>query len=87
MEQTVRQNLVLKNRESLIIDGVDDVLAFTDEYLELTSDMGVISVEGEELKIEGLSKEKREITICGRISGVFYKEGKNEKGLFRRFFK
>ena len=28
-----------------------------DDYLEITSDMGIIAVEGEELKIEGLSKE------------------------------
>ena len=87
MTEAGKQNLVIKNRELLVIDGVDDVLAFTDEYLELTSNLGVISVEGEELKIEGLSKDKGEITICGRISGVFYKEGKSEKGIFRRFFK
>ena len=82
-----KQCLTLKNREALTIDGVDDVLAFSDDYLEITSNMGVISVEGEELKIEGLSREKREILICGRISGIFYKDGRVEKGIFKRFFK
>ena len=82
-----KQNLTLKNRELLVIDGVDDVLLFNDDYLEITSDMGIIAVEGEELKIEGLSKERREITIRGRVSGIFYKDGRVEKGIFKRFFK
>ncbi len=87
MDQNGKQTLILKNRESLTIDGVDDVLAFSEEYLELSSNLGTIFVEGEGLKIEELSRETSVVSIKGHISGVFYKEGKAEKGFFARFFK
>ena len=87
MEEGKKQNLSIINREKLTIDGVSDVLAFSDEYLEISSSLGIILVEGSELKIEGLSKENGIVNVKGKINGVFYKTEKSEKGIFSKFFK
>ncbi len=87
MEETKKQSLSLKNRELLTIDGVSDVLGFSDEYLEVSSALGTILVEGADLKIEELSRDTGVLNVKGRINGVFYKEGKADKGIFSKFFK
>lgn len=71
----------IKNRCEITINSVDAILAFDEEYVLLDSGDGRVSVEGQRLKIDSFDKEKREVTILGEISGVFYSE-KKSRGLF-----
>lgn len=82
-----KQNLVLENRKKLTIDGIINVNCFNDDYLELSSKLGIIGVEGENLKIEELIQESGKIYITGNISGIFYKEPRNNTGFFNKIFK
>lgn len=81
------QTIILENRTKLTIDSVLNVDSFNEDYLEISTDFGGISVEGKELKIEELRQENGKILIKGVISGVFYKENKASKGLFGGMFK
>ena len=77
----------ISNREKVVINGVINVESFGEDYLILNTQLGEMTVEGSELKIESLTKESGEILILGRINGLFYKEEKSEKGFFRKIFK
>ena len=81
------QTVILENRAKLIIDSVLNVDSFNEDYLEISTDFGGVSVEGKELKIQELTQDNGKILITGLISGIFYKENKTSKGLFGGIFK
>lgn len=78
--------LILKDRKELSLNGVKNVLGFDEGVVTLMSELGRVTVEGEGLKIESLTKENGEILITGKISGVYFSEEKITRGVFGRFF-
>ena len=82
-----KQSVVLENRKSLVIDGVKNIDSFSENYVELTSKLGGISIEGQDLKIEALNQETGKIYIVGEISGFFYSNTKVAKGFWNKLFK
>ena len=86
MEATEEKGrLTVTDRRLISIDGVEAVLSFEEDYLSLETSLGSLSVEGEGLKIENLSKDKGQILIRGRIDGVYYTKEKPRKKLFGGF--
>lgn len=81
------QTVILENRKTLTIDCVLNVDNFNEDFLEISTDFGGISIEGSNLKIEELRQETGKILISGVISGIFYKEAKASKGFFGGIFK
>ncbi len=79
--------LSLKDRKKLTIDGVENVLGFDSDYVSLSTSLGRVGVEGEDLKIESLTKEIGEVVITGRINGIFYSDERQSKGVFKGLFK
>ena len=47
----VIQNLILENREKLTITGVVDVLSFDDQIVIVETQLGLLTVKGEDLRI------------------------------------
>ena len=88
METNIKnQNLTLESRKKLVIDGIINVESFSDDYLELSSTLGSIGIEGNELKILELCQESGKILITGEISGIFYRENKKQKSFLGGIFK
>ena len=87
MVENKRYQMLITDREKLVINGVINVEFFGEEFLIMNTHLGEVTVEGGELKIESLTKENGEILITGKINGVFYKEEKGDKGFFRKIFK
>lgn len=81
------QTLVLKNRRELVIDGVDGVRGFDSEYVQLTTPLGGVTVEGRELIIEDLSKKDSRVTLKGEISAIYYDSSSEKRGGFLGFFR
>ena len=79
-------NLNVKERNSITLNGVCNVIGFDESYVTLATNEGKIIIEGESLKIESLTKAGGEINITGKICGVFYSEKKNIKSPFGRLF-
>mgnify|MGYP000566493996 CR=1 FL=1 len=63
----VIQNIVLENREKLNITGVLDVLSFDDQIVILETELGLLTVKGENLRINKLCLDTSEVTIDGAI--------------------
>ena len=70
----VIQNIVLENREKLNITGVLDVLSFDDQIVILETELGLLTVKGENLRINKLSLDTSEVTIDGAIYQLAYSE-------------
>lgn len=66
------QNLVLENREKLSISGVLDVLSFDDQIVILETELGLLTVKGENIRINKLSIDTTEVILEGEISSMNY---------------
>lgn len=75
----VIQNLVLENREKLSISGVVDVLSFDDQVVIVQTELGMLTVKGENLRINKLSIDTSEVVVEGEISNLAYSEKEVEK--------
>lgn len=79
MTNTVIQNLVLENREKLSISGVLDVLSFDDQVVIVETELGLLNVKGENLRINKLSIDTSEVVVEGDIYSLSYSEKNLEK--------
>lgn len=68
------QNLVLENRNKLNITGVKDVLSFDDEVIIMETELGLLNVKGENLKINKLSIDTGDVIIEGEVSNLGYSD-------------
>lgn len=90
MANSVIQNIILENRSKLSISGVLDVLSFDDQVVILETDLGLLTVKGENLRINKLSIDTSEVIVEGDISSLTYSDKDIEKGgssLFGKIFK
>ena len=90
INSNVIQNLILENREKLNITGVLDVLSFDDQMVIVETELGLLTIIGDNLRINKLSTDTEEVTIEGKIINLAYSEkttvGK-EGSLFSKIFK
>ena len=86
-----QQNLTLENRERLNISGVIDVESFNDECVIVETELGVLAVRGEDLRISKLNLDSSELNVEGDIISLEYSdtEGSRSKGMgfFGKLFK
>ena len=68
----VIQNLILENREKLNVSGVLDVLSFDDQIVMVETELGLLTVKGENIRINKLSLDTSEIAVEGEIDSLTY---------------
>ena len=84
------QNLVLENRKKLNVSGVNDVLSFDDQVVMVDTELGLLTVKGENIHINKLSLDTAEVIIEGEISSLSYSQKSIEKSsgtLLSKIFK
>lgn len=75
----VIQNLILENRGKLSISGVLDVLSFDDQVVMVETELGLLTVKGENIRINKLSIDTSEVIVEGNISYLAYSDKDMEK--------
>lgn len=85
----VLQNLILENREKLNVSGVNDVLSFDDQVVIMETELGLLTIKGENLKINKLNIDTTEVIVEGRINNLAYSDhqAKSEGGILGKIFK
>ena len=68
VNSNIVQNLVLENRGKLSVSGVNDVLSFDDQVVMVDTELGLLTVKGENIRINKLSLDTAEVIIEGEIS-------------------
>ncbi|MEG1661261.1 MAG: YabP/YqfC family sporulation protein [Clostridiales bacterium] len=71
-----KQKLLIEDRNKLSVDGVENVVSFDNECIELNSNMGGIVIGGEDLSIAALNLDQGRVDIVGQIISIAY--GKNQ---------
>lgn len=82
-----KQTITLIDGKVFMMNGVDNIASFDEGYILLDTSSGRVSVEGNDLKIESLSKDDGNILIKGDISGFFRTETtEHKRGFIRKIF-
>lgn len=84
------QNLVLENRNKLSISGTKDVLSFDDEVIIMETELGLLTIKGENLKINKLSIDTGDVIIEGEVNNIGYNDHskrEQEKSILSKIFK
>ena len=82
-------NVTLENRKLLIVSGVKEVDNFDDRSIDTSTELGKLSIQGENLNIKKLNLELGDLEVEGKISGLNYSDEKDgySKGFFSKLFK
>lgn len=86
----VVQNLILENRQKLNISGVVDVISFDDQVVMVETELGLLTVKGENIRINKLSLDIAEVIVEGDISYLAYSEktvDKSKSNIISKIFK
>ncbi len=83
------QNIVIQNREKTVVTGVDDILSFDDELVIVQTDLGLLTIKGEDLKMNKLNLDNNELIIEGKTSAIAYSDATQNKkqGIMNKLFK
>ena len=73
------QKILITDKNRVEINSVSSVRSFDEDGVIIDTSLGLISIEGSELKIENFEKATSEILITGNILGVFYLEKKEKR--------
>ncbi|MBR2904248.1 MAG: YabP/YqfC family sporulation protein [Clostridia bacterium] len=83
-EQTKNHRLIIDNKKSVEMTGVESVLSFNDTKIVLALvGGGKVTATGSGLKIVGFSKADGTFLATGEIAGVAY----GAKSLMQKFFR
>lgn len=73
------QNIVLENREKLNVSGVKDVLSFDDQMIIVQTTLGLLTIKGENLRVNKLNIDTSDFSVDGNISNLAYSNSESFK--------
>lgn len=83
--------LMLTNRRTCAVSGVNDVLSFDVNEILLETEQGMLMIRGNELHVSRLSLDKGEVDIDGRVDSFTYSEnamsGAKGESILARLFR
>ena len=81
-------HVVIEERKSLTVSGVEDVERFDENTIVLSTSRGAMVVTGENLHIEKLSLDGGDLKVEGRVDSLTYEdEGREKGGFLARLFR
>ena len=85
MEQPTHR-LTLTERQKLTMSGVREVVSFDEETVVLHTELGTLTVQGQELHLRTLSAEGGQVEVDGTVSALIYEEPR-QGGFFSRLLR
>ena len=83
--------LILNNRRTCNLTGINDVLSFDENEIILETEQGMLMVKGTDLHVNRVNLEKGEIDLSGNIESISYSDiqspGKQAESLFGKLFR
>ena len=88
-KQITNQNIIMENREKVTVSGVIDIHSFDDELVLAQTDLGILTIKGDDLKMNKLNLENNELIVEGKIMAVAYSDINQAKksGFMNKLFK
>ena len=85
-EQNLPHNIIIENRKTLLLTGVKEVLNFCEEEINLITNLGMLTVRGNGLKIDNFNTETGDLSAQGNIIAVVYTQKPQKENFFGRLF-
>lgn len=83
--------VIITNRKSCAVSGVNDVLSFDEHEILLETEQGMLMIKGEELHVSRLTLDKGEVDIDGKVDSFTYSDvsasGKKNESLLSKLFR
>lgn len=73
-------NLVIENRKKITVSAVTDVDSFDEQLIVMYTELGQLSIKGENLHINTLSVESGDMEIEGTVYALVYTNNTPNKG-------
>ena len=73
-DETFPHKLTLNERKNLTMTGVNEVVSFDENMIALRTGLGLLTVQGQELKLKTLSLEGGQVAVEGQISALVYEQ-------------
>ena len=84
-EEAMPHSLTLKNRKTLSVTGVSEVLSVEEDGVVVKTALGTLVIHGRGLKIRTLCPEGGKIEMDGTVTALLYEEPRRG-GVLRRLF-
>ena len=81
------QNLMLENREKLLIQGEQQVESFDEESIQLDTLLGALVIRGRGLHIDRIDDQNGEVAVTGEIVALLYDETRFKGGFLARLLR
>ena len=83
----VPHNIILEGRRVLRKSGVQDVDSFDEQTVIAFTDMGELTVRGEDIHISKLNTDTGELSLEGTFYTLSYTDNTKQGGFFSKLFK
>lgn len=83
-QEQMPHSLTLRERRTLTMTGVTEVVSFDDTSVLLRTELGDLAIHGQELRLKNLSLEGGQVQVDGTVSALIYEEPRASGGWFRR---
>ena len=77
----------MENREKISISGVKNTVNFDDKIIVLETQMGEMTIKGENLNISKMDIDTGNLEVLGNIYGLIYNDLSPSKSILKRLFK
>jgi sporulation protein YabP len=79
MDDRVVQSLLLENKETLNVTGVEGVDNFNDETVVLLTNKGKLTIKGQNLNISKLNVDEGKLMVKGDINVLIYSDNDSNR--------
>lgn len=82
-------NIILEDRKTLSVSGVEDIDSFDENMVVLFTDLGELTIRGNNLHITKLNVDTGELSMDGSIVAIVYSEQPDKKqgGIMSKMFR
>ena len=85
-EESFPHKLTLNERKNLTMTGVTEVVSFEENAVVLKTALGLLTVQGQDLKLKTLSLEGGQVAVDGEVSALIYEQPR-EDGFWQRLWR
>ena len=88
LRSEIGHNIILEGRKTLRMSGVKDVDSFDEQTVVTFTNMGELTVRGENIHISRLNTDTGELSLEGEFYALIYSDStKQSGGFFSRIFR
>lgn len=88
MSDGILHTLILEQRTKLTISGVSEICGFDENYINMVTEQGILSVKGKDIKVVSFDTDSKNISVSGNFFALIYVNDDNEKkGFFKSLFR